>query len=287
MSRLSLTLGTLSLVCSAHYPVVAESPSVWYHNGSLFTLSPEGPHLVMRYSEPRQGMRAEGVTRGTVLFEVARSGNDLSGMAYVFSRRCGRIPFRVTGEILPDGHHIALNGNPPTALDTRCMPTAMRNDAAQFDLRQGTIPPAPELNVATKQPPSAVQQAGPNATPDPRRAERLKTLLDRTAEARPPDPQTSVEGDGYAHTWRPDPAVTDRLEQFERQQRQRQEQQAPTAVPAPTLAPRSIAQPGVPPSSGVSFFKTSPALFWTAISAAIAGALVLIAVAVRRLGKRN
>jgi hypothetical protein len=85
--------------------------SDWNHNGSTMSLRLSGSEIKFYYRQPRPGMIAEGVRSGTLLFSGRRSGDQVSGTAYVFNRHCDEgFPYRVNGEILNNMRQIIVRG---------------------------------------------------------------------------------------------------------------------------------------------------------------------------------
>ena len=107
--------------------------SLWRHNNSVMGLFADGQVRVFRYEQPREGMREEGVRKGTTLFEGTKSGETYEGTAYVFSQRCGAIAYSVSGTVSTDSRQVILTGQAPSRLDSNCQPTAYRDDVLQFD----------------------------------------------------------------------------------------------------------------------------------------------------------
>lgn len=123
--------------------VHAEPSSLWDHNNSLMGLYADGAARVFRYQNPRRAMKKEGVQPGTLLFQGQKSGANYSGTAFVFSRRCGAIPYPVNGTASNDERQITLYGRAPSGLDSDCRPIAYRQDVLEFSfLEAGTPPPA-------------------------------------------------------------------------------------------------------------------------------------------------
>lgn len=114
-------------------PAHAHSASLWHLNGSTIGLTTDGPSLAFRYQKPRAGMRDEGVRSGTLLFSGTRSGSAISGTGYVFSRRCGALPYPVSG-VAVDERNIRLYGSSPIALDRNCRPLKFQHDVNEFTL---------------------------------------------------------------------------------------------------------------------------------------------------------
>lgn len=97
----ALILGALSVTG----PAVAGD--LYNHNGSLVELEwMEGDGMVIRYVQPRSGLPAS-VRRGTVLFSGASPADgSIYGVAYIFSRKCGRVGYEVKGRFVGDNFWI-------------------------------------------------------------------------------------------------------------------------------------------------------------------------------------
>jgi hypothetical protein len=122
--------------------VQCEPASFWNHNGSVMALYAVGDGRVFRYQEPRIGMQQEGVVSGTVRFEGTRTGNTYSGTAFVFSRRCGAHPFRVSGTASEQEREIILYGTAPAGFDVACRPTVYSKHVVNFTFLR-SVDPAP------------------------------------------------------------------------------------------------------------------------------------------------
>jgi hypothetical protein len=105
----------------------------WNHNGSTMKLVTDGARREFYYENPREGMREEGVTSGTLLFEGSRNGNSYSGTAYVFLRGCGRRGYRVNGSVSNDDRIVKMYGQAPR-LDAGCKLIGYRADELVFEL---------------------------------------------------------------------------------------------------------------------------------------------------------
>ena len=107
--------------------------STWNHNDSVMLVTTQGDKIVIAYDQPRQRMINEGVRSGTVLFDGRRSGNKLSGTAYVFDRRCGPISYPDDGEVLSGERQFLLSGRRvPTQLNADCKTVGYRVDPSVF-----------------------------------------------------------------------------------------------------------------------------------------------------------
>ena len=111
--------------------VQAEPVSLWNLNGSVISLEVDGPSLAFRYKTVRTGLRDEGVKTGTLLFSGTRDGNAITGTGYVFSRRCGALPYPVSG-VAVDAGTFRLYGSSPIALDANCRPLKYLHDVNEF-----------------------------------------------------------------------------------------------------------------------------------------------------------
>jgi len=92
---------------------------LWDHNGSLLKLEVNGTRRRFLFTQPREGLREEGVTEGMVAFDGIQNGDWLEGTAFVFSRRCGAVGFRVNGKAPADTKIITLRGLRPY-VDGQC-----------------------------------------------------------------------------------------------------------------------------------------------------------------------
>lgn len=109
--------------------------TLWDHNNSIMLVKLSSTSIEIYYQNPRQGMIDEGVRSGTLLFSGQRNGDRVSGTAYVFDRRCGKLPYPDEGEIIGD-RRIILNGRRvPTQLTSDCHVTGYRTDASMFSKR--------------------------------------------------------------------------------------------------------------------------------------------------------
>lgn len=101
----------------------AAADSCWNHNGSVMRLVASGNQRWFYYENPRQAMRNEGVTPGTLLFNGWKNGNSYSGTARLFSRHCPGAPleYQVNGPVRPDQLQVTVYGTRPVM--SRCQPT--------------------------------------------------------------------------------------------------------------------------------------------------------------------
>jgi uncharacterized caspase-like protein len=111
-------------------------PTMWNHNGSTMRLITDGARRRFVYDNPRQGIREEGVTSGTLLFDGTRSGDNYSGSAHIFSSRCGRRAYRVSGSVSSDQRTVTMAGQAPR-LGRNCETVGYKDDELVFELQPG------------------------------------------------------------------------------------------------------------------------------------------------------
>lgn len=93
-------------------PTLAAADSCWWHNGSLMRLSAYGEGRAFHYENPRGGLAAAGVQRGTMLFNGRNQGGFYSGAAQVFSSSCPGQPltYQVQGPVGAGQTSVTLYG---------------------------------------------------------------------------------------------------------------------------------------------------------------------------------
>ena len=106
----------------------AHSQSQWDHNGSTLRLRASGADRVFEYEKPRVGL---SVTPGTRLFAGKKQGDRYVGTAYVFSDRCGALPFAVEGPVSADQRRVTLYGKTPVR-DPACRVASYRDEVLVF-----------------------------------------------------------------------------------------------------------------------------------------------------------
>jgi hypothetical protein len=114
-------------------------PSYWSHNGSVMRLLANGRERAFVYVVPRDGIAAEGVAEGSVLFEGYRKGYEYGGTARIFSRRCGAVGFPVSGSVGSDEESLVLYGRAPR-LNQACQVIGWRDEWLSFQfMRPGNM----------------------------------------------------------------------------------------------------------------------------------------------------
>lgn len=123
----------LVALTSLAMPQIARAQSVWMHNGSIMRLEANGNARRFAYLMPRPGMIEAGARPGDVVFEGYRNGQTYQGVAYIYSRACGRSKYAVAGMISDDERMIEVSGQVPLLGDD-CQPRAYRRDVLFFEL---------------------------------------------------------------------------------------------------------------------------------------------------------
>lgn len=109
--------------------------SFWQHNGSTLALVVEGEGRRFVYTAPREGLEANGVRPGTLLFDGRSDGRRYEGRARIFTRRCGELSYAVSGPIERGGAKVVLRGKVPR-LDGACGLAGWTDDRLVFELKE-------------------------------------------------------------------------------------------------------------------------------------------------------
>jgi hypothetical protein len=114
--------------------------SYWAHNGSTLYLAASGTSRELYYDKPRPGMLAAGAQPGSLLFRGIFTNGSYAGTAFIFSKRCGTLPYQVSGPVTNNYELITLRGQAPVA-DATCNITKHIPDTLEFALCVKTLPP--------------------------------------------------------------------------------------------------------------------------------------------------
>jgi len=99
------------------------------------------------YQKPFWNVEQSGAKSGALLFDGRRDGNQYSGTAYIFSKRCGAVGYQAAGPVSSDERQIVLRGQAPVR-DSSCNPSSYRDDKLVFNFvfkteADGPPPPFP------------------------------------------------------------------------------------------------------------------------------------------------
>jgi hypothetical protein len=119
--------------CCAAPPQQQTPANVWNHNGSTVYLVSKGQLREFFYQEPRQGLRDIGVVSGTRLFVGRSIDSRYEGTAFIFNRKCGQIPYQVSGPILDEYRRVVLEGSAPV-VGSDCKVQATTPSTLEFSL---------------------------------------------------------------------------------------------------------------------------------------------------------
>jgi hypothetical protein len=109
------------------------SKRLWNHNGSTTYLVAQGKQRRFYFEQPRPTMRSVGARPNDLVFEGSVTGQSYSGTAYIFNRRCGKFPYRVSGPILDGGRRVVLRGKAPR-VNKSCRVFGSKADTLEFEL---------------------------------------------------------------------------------------------------------------------------------------------------------
>lgn len=130
---------------------LAESVTLWQHNDSVVSLSSDGPWRQFYYHAPKPELRPLGVEPGRLLFAGRRDGNQYSGIAYIFHRVCGALPYDVAGAVSPDDRVVTMYGKNPV-VDPNCQVVGHQNDKLVFTYSGPLVTQnAPAQNIPNQQ----------------------------------------------------------------------------------------------------------------------------------------
>jgi hypothetical protein len=117
----------------------APGRSYWSHNQSTIYLVANGASRELYYDKPRPGMVAVGARPGSLLFSGTYANGNYSGTAFIFSKRCGTLPYQVSGPVTNNYELITLHGQRPNA-DANCNITRYSPDTLEFALCEKSPP---------------------------------------------------------------------------------------------------------------------------------------------------
>jgi hypothetical protein len=131
MPKLALGLGVAtSCVCAAPGWAQELRSSTWSHNNALVELVSLGNERIFGYLE-MYGSTVPAAP-GDIVFRGRRTGRTYTGTAYLFSSRCGRVGYRVSGYITGGESRVVMTGRAPRR-NAQCQVIGYRIDSLVFD----------------------------------------------------------------------------------------------------------------------------------------------------------
>jgi hypothetical protein len=121
-------------------PATPPEATLWDHNGSVVYLIANGSSREFYYKQPRSGMLEAGARPGSLLFHGRSINGRYSGVAFIFDRRCGQVPYQVSGPILDNYERVVMTGHAPR-LGPDCRVEEYSTDTLEFTLlKPGEVP---------------------------------------------------------------------------------------------------------------------------------------------------
>lgn len=118
--------------------MVAPAGSYWMHSGSIMRLEASKTRRKFVVYKPSEAMSTLSAKPGSVRFEGHIYNNRYSGRAFLFTEKCGQIPYQVTGKIENHDERVILTGKAPR-LDNNCHQIGRRDMTLTFDFMKEPI----------------------------------------------------------------------------------------------------------------------------------------------------
>lgn len=167
----------IALTCAMANSSYAQQ-SAWNHNNSIMEVSIDGVNLQIYYLQPRAGLPAKA---GNLLFDGSVSGSKISGIAYLFSEKCGPTPYDVSGFLSATQNTFTLSGKAPRR-GPDCRVVSYFDDTLSFNfihginvfmLRDPINPQRPQ----TYQNKNSAGKSNNNADEDDKELQKLRRML--------------------------------------------------------------------------------------------------------------
>ena len=128
-----LALST-SALAESRGPAARLESTLWDHDGSVMYLLALGAAREFHYREPRAGMVEAGARPGALLFRGTVANGQFAGTAFIFDRRCGQLPYPVSGPILDHDERVVLTGEAPL-VGAKCRVQGHFTEVLEFRLQ--------------------------------------------------------------------------------------------------------------------------------------------------------
>ena len=120
---------------SSPHEVPAPTASFWKSGDSTLRLEAAGVSRKFIFFEPSDAELKAGAKAGSLRFDGQIAGKAYTGTAYLYSDRCGRSAFQVSGQIENDGGRVVLMGRAPQT-GNNCRELGKTDQTLVFDFVQ-------------------------------------------------------------------------------------------------------------------------------------------------------
>ena len=102
-------LTTTAALAATDYTCLGSPSGLWDHNGSAMRLVYNDGHFGVYYEIVRPGL-VQTIPPGSPRFEGTRTGNQITGNAFVYTKYCpgASFPYRVSGTVFNESRHRAV-----------------------------------------------------------------------------------------------------------------------------------------------------------------------------------
>jgi hypothetical protein len=111
----------------------APAGSYWKHGGSIMRLEAKGLSRKFLFYKPSDAELQAGAKAESLLFDGQISGKGYTGTAFLYSDKCGRSAFQVSGQIENNNGRVILSGRSPQ-VDSDCREIGKSEQELVFDL---------------------------------------------------------------------------------------------------------------------------------------------------------